>query len=1003
MRIRAMARLAALSAALFSALGALAGGPLDVCTSTHTPMRYSSPTVTLNYDMGALGTHTKAQADALVTNAVSLWTNVGTATVNLARGVDLPVDVTTANYGTYFYSNALGNIGVFSDAYNPVVYDTDGTIIDLIYGAGASNSILGVAGSASSGCNYAQGQAVINGRFSDDTLITTVMAHEIGHLIGMDHTQLDSAQGLSPAFPSNYPLMYPIAYRDFISLHEDDAAAVSYIYPDATLNSTYGHLQGTFVTAGGTPIRGANIWAQGTGGTFSRVSDYLQQNTGAFELLLPPGTYTLHAEAIHSNFTSGSSVGPYSESPADPSSYSFQPPLYTPVSLQNGGSPMAPVTLGGGTPTTITITAGCVGNQTFRIDGTGSLTGNCTGASPPAAPTTTSPTGTITTTTPTYSWSAVSGATSYDLLVQTPAGADVFLVNYTISAAGCSSGTGSCTAAPANALSNGVSYYWFVRARNAAGASGWSAFRAITVNTSTGPAAPVPSQPNGAIATLTPMFLWTPSPGATSYDLLVTGTGGFSLNLTLSQAGCPTNVGACGYTPSSPLTAGTSYTWQVRGNNASGSGPYSSPMSFSTPVSTAPAVPVPSQPNGTITNTTPMYFWTPSPGATSYTVQLNGPGGFTTALSLAQSGCPSNLGACGYVQPVPLAASGYTWQVRANNAGGSSAFSAPMAFTVAGVSVPAPPVLGQPNGAISTLTPMYLWTPSPGATGYMLQVSTLGGLVVINQALTLSQAGCPANVGACGLTPATALTAGTAYTWTVSASNSGGSSAFSAPRAFNTAGGGSPPPVPVPGSPNGGTVTLASPAELPFLLWTPAPGATAYTVLLQAVDGMPLLTQTYSLAAASCPTNVGACGVMYPYGYVSGTGYQWSVRSENSFGASIYSTARPFTIVYTSSPASAPATPAPGAPSGAGSTLTPMYLWTPSVNATSYTVQVQRGSTLVFSTQLTLAQASCPTNAGACGYVGPSLSAGTSYTWSVAASNSAGASAFSAPRAFSTN
>ncbi len=299
---------------------------------------------------------------------------------------------------------------------------------------------------------------------------------------------------------------------------------------------------------------------------------------------------------------------------------------------------------------------------------------------------------------------------------------------------------------------------------------------------------------------------------------------------------------------------------------------------------------------------------------------------------------------------------------------------------------------------------MYLWTPSPGATGYTLRVSTTGGTVVINQALSLAQAGCPTNVGACGLTPATSLTAGTSYTWTVSASNSAGSSAFSTSTAFSTAGGGSPPPVPMPGSPNGGTVALANPGDLPFLLWTPAPGATTYTVRLHAADGTVLSTQAYSLSAASCPTNVGACGVMYAFGYVSGTGYQWSVRAENSFGMSAFTTPQPFTIVYTSSPTSAPGTPMAGNPSGAISTLAPMYLWTPSTGATSYTVQVTRGTTLVFSAQLTLTQASCPTNVGACGYTSSTpLTPGTSYTWSVLASNSAGASAFSAPTAFSTN
>ena len=279
----------------------------------------------------------------------------------------------------------------------------------------------------------------------------------------------------------------------------------------------------------------------------------------------------------------------------------------------------------------------------------------------------------------------------------------------------------------------------------------------------------------------------------------------------------------------------------------------------------------------------------PSPRAASYTLVLSGAGGFTITLTLLQASCPTNAGACGYVQPTPLANGGYTWQVRANNSAGSSAYTSPVAFTVAnGVSLPPAPVLGQPNGTISTLTPMYLWTPAPGATAYTLRVSLVGGAVVINQALSLTQAGCPTNAGACGLTPATSLTAGTAYTWTVSAGNSAGNGPFSAPTPFSTAGGGSPPPVPAPGSPNGGTVTLATPADLPFLLWTPAPGATAYTVRLHAADGTVLSTRSYSLSAASCPTNVGACGVMFAYSYASGTGYQWSVRAENSFGMSAF-------------------------------------------------------------------------------------------------------------------
>jgi hypothetical protein len=224
---------------LAAASAAYAGGPY-ACTYAPPPTStgasagvahaYSPAGVVLNYDQGTLGTRTNAQAAALVDQSIALWTNVGTASVTLSRGADLGSDVTTANY--------LGLFNNFSDGLNPVIFDTDGSIVDTELGVGQKSHILGFAGSAyyyAPTCRYAEGRAVINGYIavSDQTFVTTI-AHEIGHLIGMDHTQLDNAQGLSS---SNYPLMYPIAYRSLASLHEDDAAAVSAIYPDATLNS----------------------------------------------------------------------------------------------------------------------------------------------------------------------------------------------------------------------------------------------------------------------------------------------------------------------------------------------------------------------------------------------------------------------------------------------------------------------------------------------------------------------------------------------------------------------------------------------------------------------------------------------------------------------------------------------------------------------------------------------------------------------------------------------
>jgi hypothetical protein len=400
-----------------AALAAGAGGPLSVCptgsSAPYSPLKYpGAGNVTFNYDLGNLGSRTNAQAAAIVNAALATWTNVTTATVTLARGSNLPVDVTTANYATY-----LGN-STFGDGINPVVYDTDGSITDLMLGVGANANVLGFAGSAYgySPCQYVEGRAVINGKIGvSDATMTTVLTHELGHFIGLDHTQLDGAQGLATA---NYPLMYPIAYRTNAGLHEDDVAAITALYPDATVNSTYGTLTGTFVTAGGVPVGGANIWAQNTttGALFSVVSDTMAQGNGSFRLLLTPGTYTLHAEAIATEFTGGSGVGPYSN---DLSDASFQPPLY---SGANGSGTALAVNM----TSQFTMTAGCNASLTFRIDGSSVTGASC---ATPSAMTSPANGSTLAGSSVTFTWNAGTGGTITERLLMvgtTLGGSDVY-------------------------------------------------------------------------------------------------------------------------------------------------------------------------------------------------------------------------------------------------------------------------------------------------------------------------------------------------------------------------------------------------------------------------------------------------------------------------------------------------------------------------------------------------------------------------------------------------
>jgi filamentous hemagglutinin family protein len=342
-----------------SAPFARAGGPIALVNQQPVVYPGGGASIKLNLDQGPLGGRSNAQASALVQAALDLWNGVSTSTLRLAIGAPLSTDYTLGNY--------LNVYGDYSDGINPVIFDTDGSITDAILGVGQKQHVVGFAGSAyfTAGAlagKFAEGDAVLNGSLAvSDITLTNTIAHELGHFVGLDHSQLDAAQGLSQ---SNYVLMYPIIYRAASTLHEDDVAAITALYPAANAASVYGQLTGTLTTAGGTPILGANVWAmESSGKVYSVVSDFLTQGSGYFRLWLPTGTYTLHAEAIHSTFYSGSSVGPYANTPGDAS---FQPP-----------NPIAPVVLGGASPVSITITPGCVATATFHTDGSGNVTGYC--------------------------------------------------------------------------------------------------------------------------------------------------------------------------------------------------------------------------------------------------------------------------------------------------------------------------------------------------------------------------------------------------------------------------------------------------------------------------------------------------------------------------------------------------------------------------------------------------------------------------------------------------
>ncbi|MEJ6979706.1 fibronectin type III domain-containing protein [Pedobacter sp. P351] len=222
------------------------------------------------------------------------------------------------------------------------------------------------------------------------------------------------------------------------------------------------------------------------------------------------------------------------------------------------------------------------------------------GAAPvlPAAPT--GLTATAGDTQAALSWTAVSGATSYNVKRATTTGGPYTTVVTGVTAANYTN-TG---------LTNGTPYYYVVSAVNGVGEGANSAQVSATPQ-----ATPPPAAPTGLTATagnVQVALSWTASTGATSYNVKrATVTGGPYTTIA-------TGVTTTTYT-NTGLTNGTVYYFVVSAVSAAGEGTNSAQVS-ATPLATPP----PAAPTGltaTAGNAEVALGWIASSGATSYNVK----------------------------------------------------------------------------------------------------------------------------------------------------------------------------------------------------------------------------------------------------------------------------------------------------------------------------------------------------------------------------------------------
>ncbi|MGH9339657.1 MAG: hypothetical protein ACRD1R_08725 [Acidobacteriota bacterium] len=261
---------------------------------------------------------TNSTVSTFVREGFQKWEDVSTARIRFQDNGFLSQDINASNYED----------GILTSNQNPVIFDADGSIIEDLKGEGSSNVTLGVGAPILNLMTrrIVSAFAILNGKRAGDNTFDQAVTHEIGHMIGLDHSQANhefASRFLPVPQRQTVPLMFPMVVAGGTKVPvRDDKAWVSWIYPEDDFRSSTGTIKGTVQRRTGEAFQGANVVAVmlhpelGTPldpqqEVVSVISDYLISGDGSYELPgLQPGTYAVFIEPLLFH-DPGSSVGPF--------------------------------------------------------------------------------------------------------------------------------------------------------------------------------------------------------------------------------------------------------------------------------------------------------------------------------------------------------------------------------------------------------------------------------------------------------------------------------------------------------------------------------------------------------------------------------------------------------------------------------------------------------------------------------------------------------------------
>jgi len=415
-------------------------------------------------------------------------------------------------------------------------------------------------------------------------------------------------------------------------------------------------------------------------------------------------------------------------------------------------------------------------------------------------------------------------------------------------------------------------------------------------------------------------------------------TGGSSITsyTVTSNPGGFTGTGTTSPIAVTGLTNGTAYTFTVMATNSVGTGDASSASNSVTPATVpgAPAIGTATAGNGQ--------------ASVSFTAPASNGGSAITGYTVTSS----QGGLTGTGSSSPIAVTGltngtaYTFTVTATNGAGTSVASE-ASNSVTPATVPSTPAIGTATAGNGQASVSFTAPASNGGsaiTGYTV-TSNPGGLT---------------GTGSSSPIAVTGLTNGTAYTFTVTATNAKGTGAASSASNSVT-------PATVPGAPTIGTATAGDgQASVSFA----APSSTGGS----AITGYTVTSSPGSFTATGTTSPIAVTGL------TNGTAYTFTVTATNSVGTGAASSAS-----NSVTPATVPGAPIIGTAT-VGNTQASVSFAAPVSNGgssiTSYTITSNPGGFTGTGTSSPIAVAG--------------LTNGTAYTFTVTATNAKGTSVTSA-------